>query len=76
MARQKQKKRMTITELEVLLNQDEETEIEIMPNGEIRAKRKGKKVKVPKVLTFKEDLGGEYAEFTCPNLKMIFTDSE
>lgn len=52
----------TIEELERLLEAEEENEIEILPNGEIRAaggsepSERGFK----KPLTMREDLGGEY----------------
>jgi len=54
------KRKPTIAELEKILNQDEEVPLEILPNGEIRAVKKSKKN--PKILTMREDLGGEYAE--------------
>ncbi len=55
-------KRPTITELEAILQREDEVEIEILPNGEIRAKdqtnpdERGNR----KPLTMREDLGGEY----------------
>lgn len=55
-------KKPTIRELERLLDSDEDTAIEILPNGEIRerggsdAAERGYK----KPLTMREDLGGEY----------------
>lgn len=53
--------KMSIDELEKMLNSDDEQPIQILPNGEIRAVRK-KKLKTPlKVLTMRENLGGEYA---------------
>lgn len=55
-------KRPTIAELEAILEKEDEVEIEILPNGEVRAKgqttdmeRGGRKP-----LTMREDLGGEY----------------
>jgi phage I-like protein len=52
----------TIQDLEALLNSEEDTPIQILPNGEFRAvgavsitETAGKKP-----LTFKENLGGEY----------------
>lgn len=55
--------RPSIAELEALLQREDEVEIEILPNGEVRAKnqttpseRGGRKP-----LTMREDLGGEYA---------------
>ena len=55
-------KKPTIEELERILDNDEETTIEILPNGSIREhrKRRGRKPKI-KPLTYQEDLGGEYA---------------
>lgn len=54
--------RPTIAELEAILQREDEVEIEILPNGEVRAKnqttapeRGGRKP-----LTMREDLGGEY----------------
>jgi len=53
----------TIAELEVILDSDVETPIEILPNGSIRALNeascKEMRGKVP--LTMREDLGGEYS---------------
>lgn len=56
------KKKVTIEELERILNDDEETPIEIMPDGSIRAKRKTTRKSKLKVLTMRENLGGEYSE--------------
>jgi hypothetical protein len=54
--------RPSIAELEAILQREDEFEIEILPNGEVRAKdqtstteRGGRKP-----LTMREDLGGEY----------------
>ena len=59
------KKKPTITELERILDSDEETPIEILPDGSIRAKKTKRKPKL-KVLTMREDLGGEYGNcFVC-----------
>lgn len=56
--------RPTIAELEAILDKEEDVEIEILPNGEVRAagqstamERGGRKP-----LTMREDLGGEYAD--------------
>ena len=56
-------KRPSISELEAILEREDEVEIEILPSGEIRAlddttyaERGGRKP-----LTMREDLGGEYA---------------
>ncbi len=60
-------KRPTISELEAILQREDEVEIEILPNGEIRAKdqttsdERGNR----KPLTMREDLGGEYSELVC-----------
>ena len=57
-------KRPSLSELEAILEREDEVEIEILPSGEIRAldhttyaERAGRKP-----LTMREDLGGEYAE--------------
>jgi hypothetical protein len=56
--------KLSINELEAILQREDEVEIEILPNGEVRAKnettsgdRGGRKP-----LTMKEDLGGEYGD--------------
>jgi len=55
-------KRPSIQELEALLNSEEETPIEILPNGEIRQRGQTGPAELGgrKPLTMKEDLGGEY----------------
>jgi hypothetical protein len=50
--------RPTIEEIEQLLNSDTEIDLDILPNGEVRASRSDGKP--TKVLTFREKLGGEY----------------
>jgi hypothetical protein len=52
-----------MAELEKILDQEDEVEIEILPNGEVRAKGKTSNVERGgrKPLTMREDLGGEYA---------------
>lgn len=52
----------TIAELEKILNNERETEIEILPNGEVRAKggSSASETGGKKPLTMREDLGGEY----------------
>lgn len=52
--------KLTLDELEKLLNLDDEQLIQIMPNGEIRAPE-GQKREKPKILTMRDNLGGEYA---------------
>jgi hypothetical protein len=53
----------TIAELEKILNSEQETEIEILPNGEVRAKGTGAAENAgKKPLTMREDLGGEYGD--------------
>lgn len=51
-----------IDELEKLLNSEEDTPIQILPNGEIRAigKTTSSDVGNKKPLTMRENLGGEY----------------
>ncbi|OGD69624.1 hypothetical protein A3E89_01965 [Candidatus Campbellbacteria bacterium RIFCSPHIGHO2_12_FULL_35_10] len=52
----------TIEELEAILDQEEEIPIEILPNGEIRARNQTDSSEIggKKPLTMREDLGGEY----------------
>jgi hypothetical protein len=50
----------TIHELESILEAEEDVPIEILPNGEVRAKGKGQSELGRKPLTMREDLGGEY----------------
>ncbi len=51
----------TIHELEAILDAEEDTPIEILPNGEIRALGTGSaELGGRKPLTMREDLGGEY----------------
>ena len=52
----------TIQELEAILDQEEDTPIEILPNGEIRAQGQtsSHELSGKKPLTMQEDLGGEY----------------
>jgi hypothetical protein len=56
--------RPTIADLEAILDREEQVEIEILPNGEVRAlgdstsaERGGRKP-----LTMRENLGGEYVD--------------
>lgn len=51
-----------IDELEALLNSEEETPIQILPNGEIREIGKATNADMgnKKPLTMRENLGGEY----------------
>jgi hypothetical protein len=50
--------KMTIDEIQALLDSDDEIEITILPNGEV-VESKSKKP-TTKILTFREKLGGEY----------------
>ena len=54
--------RPTIDELEAILASEEEVPIEILPNGEVRAKGQtsAKETGGKKPLTMRENLGGEY----------------
>ena len=52
------RERPTIDELEKMLTQDDEREIEILPNGQIKTRKASGKAKP---LTMKENLGGEYS---------------
>ncbi len=55
-------KKPTIQELERLLNTEEDTPIQILPNGEIRAVGQASSANLAgkKPLTMRENLGGEY----------------
>lgn len=55
-------KRPTIRELERLLDSEEDTSIEILPNGEIRERGGSDEAerRFKKPLTLRENLGGEY----------------
>jgi hypothetical protein len=54
--------RPTIKELEEILENEEDTPIEILPNGEIRPVGSGASADLGrrKPITMREDLGGEY----------------
>lgn len=54
--------KLTIEQLEAILDQEEEIPIEILPNGEIRARNQTSSFEIggKKPLTMREDLGGEY----------------
>ena len=56
--------RPTIAELEAILRNEEEVPIEILPNGEVRAKGKTspQEIGARKPLTMREDLGGKKAK--------------
>ncbi len=58
----KERRRPTIAELQVILDKDEDVEIVIMPNGEVRAKKPKHKKGELKPLTMRESLGGEYGK--------------
>jgi hypothetical protein len=57
-------KKLSIDELAAILNKEEETPIQILPNGEIRAlgQADAADLGMKKPLTMREDLGGEYSE--------------
>jgi hypothetical protein len=54
----------TIDQLEAILANEEEVPIEILPNGEVRAKGQTSSAELggKKPLTMRENLGGEYGE--------------
>lgn len=56
--------RPTIAQLEAILESEEQVEIDILPNGEVREKGKTSPLELGnrKPLTMREDLGGEYGE--------------
>lgn len=58
--RKKKPERLSIDEIESILQREDEEPLEILPNGKIR--RGGRKV-TEKPLTMRENLGGEYANF-------------
>lgn len=59
-------KRMTVEQIEQLLQQDENMPITILPNGEVRAATEQERRDRPKhPLTFRENLGGEYGVEPC-----------
>lgn len=58
MAQKQPTTRLTIAELEKLLNSEDERPVEILPDGTIRQTRGRRKAQ--KVLTMKTSLGGEY----------------
>ena len=55
-------KKLSLEELEAVLNSEEETPIQILPNGEIREVGRATPAAMgnKKPLTMKENLGGEY----------------
>lgn len=55
------KRRPTIDELEALLNSDADVALTILPNGQIVRSAEGIDAGEMKPLTFRENLGGEYA---------------
>ena len=56
------RRRLTITEIESILEREEDAPLEILPNGEIRMFGESEKAerRSKKPLTMREDLGGEY----------------
>ena len=57
-------KKPTIHELEKILDEEEESPVEILPNGEVRAVGESDAAERGhrKPLTMREDLGGEYSD--------------
>jgi hypothetical protein len=55
-------RKLTIEELEAVLNSEQEVPVHILPNGEIRQAGPANPFELGgrKPLTMKEDLGGEY----------------
>ncbi len=56
--------RPTIAQLEAILESEEQVEIDILPNGEVREKGTTSSLELGgrKPLTMREDLGGEYGD--------------
>lgn len=65
----------SIDELEKLLQKEEEVPVEILPNGEIRARGSTSTTETggKKPITMREDLGGEYAASAPPRWKYAWT---
>jgi len=57
---QEQPQKLTIDQLEKILENEPDEALDILPNGEVR--RLGKKLADEKPLTMRENLGGEYAD--------------
>ena len=57
-------KKPTIHELEAILEEEENSPIEILPNGEVRARDGSDALErgYRKPITMREDLGGEYSD--------------
>ncbi len=57
-------KKPTIHELEAILEEEEDSPIEILPNGEVRALGGSDALErgYRKPITMREDLGGEYSD--------------
>lgn len=56
-----ERKKLTIAQIEALLEKEEEVEIEILPNGEVRRLGGGDLDDLDlKPITMRERLGGEY----------------
>lgn len=57
-------KKPTIHELEAILEEEEDSPIEILPNGEVRAFGGSDALErgYRKPITMREDLGGEYSD--------------
>ncbi len=57
----KKRKKLTIAQIEALLEKEEEADLEILPNGEIRRLGGGDIGDLElKPITMRENLGGEY----------------
>ena len=58
-------KKPTIHELEAILEEEEDSPIEILPNGEVRALGGSDALErgYRKPITMREDLGGEYGDW-------------
>jgi len=61
MPKKKAANKMTIREIEAILEKEEDAPLEILQNGEIRMALRSKRKEKRKPLTMREDLGGEYA---------------
>ena len=62
-----EKRKLTIDELEEILGDEEDSRIEILPNGEVRPLKGSTREETGfrKPITMRENLGGEYNAYTC-----------
>jgi len=63
--KKKSQRRLSIHQIEAIMEREEEIELKILPSGEIQAFTAGREIDVDdldlKPITMRENLGGEYA---------------